>query len=433
MSDGQLLALLIGVIGIVVAILSVNEALIRKILRNSLLPVGRVLDRIPAFYSQPLHMHHRAPPKLSADCWNAVARGLAMHYGVEPFERNGNAYPVFVVWAPPGGCEVRSFARKQVSIDPRLNEPSASIDRGLVRKLLETKFKGGGVSTEHVDFVLDRIHLDGDRLHVDVRLGWYYDNFIDSDGLARELFAHLTRGCAHELPSRLATLSAALPRRRQFDGLAPELLSGSGRTAAFGVSTVIIAPRPLGIKNSDSDSPVVAPHVLWGTRSHDVASWPGCSHVAPAFMWDATRRSIETESDLQHVVFREILEEVFGKEDERDRPLVEDPQAVKQDERIVRLEQLLDEGHAEMRVTGVLIDLLTRRPEICIALAIDDRDFFDDHPHHADPEHFHKTWRSLARVRSSLNREAQPGSFVPVGLVALELGLAWWHQRDEFA
>ena len=112
------------------------------------------------------------------------------------------------------------------------------------------------------------------------------------------------------------------------------------------------------------------------------------------------------------------------------------------DPRLQKLKDLLNDGAAKLYYTGVAINLLNLRPEICLLLYIKDRDWYSYHARNADPQlrfQFNDEWMgvvqmsapetAVARIRYCRDdgvflrsARVQPEELVPPGAAALWLG-----------
>ena len=106
--------------------------------------------------------------------------------------------------------------------------------------------------------------------------------------------------------------------------------------------------------------------------------------------------SLKVDFDLQNTVLRETCEELFGQPDQATNPN-EGINAINNQE-MVELQRMLQNGSAVFQVTGFCIDLVRLVPEITTLLIIHDRTFF---------KHF------LDR-NTHLNDEFLPGSFFQI-------------------
>jgi hypothetical protein len=194
-------------------------------------------------------------------------------------------------------------------------------------------------------------------------MGWYFESLATSEVLDAELMRALAPA-----PERSVSLEA-LPRRSWIhDHAVDPVLDGSGRSAALSVATVTM------YRSSDHYEVVLSPRASWVAR-HKLYN-----HVAPSGIFQPFNRSSassEREFSVRTTLLRELLEELYGREDydRRGQRLLQDPAS---EPEVLALEAMLKSGSAELLYTGVSINLLTLRPEICTLLLIHDPEWVRD-------------------------------------------------------
>ncbi len=175
-------------------------------------------------------------------------------------------------------------------------------------------------------------------------IGRYYDMLATCDALEQEIYH----------------TSDASPLRDTLHAvISPEdaLTNGYGRSAAIGVSTLIVFDHG-GVYRA-----------IIARRSRQTAIHAGMYHVLPAFMLEPTETDVfaGTSWNLTRQVEREILEEVFGVPEYAD---YDNHQALND------LRGMMAAGRAELCLTGLVMNLLTMRPEIGTLLLIHDPDWY---------------------------------------------------------
>jgi Trypsin-like peptidase domain len=216
-------------------------------------------------------------------------------------------------------------------------------------------------------YALDHIEFDEyGRPRIHCVMGRYFTSLATSEHLDEELISALSMDpkrpvalAQHTLPHR-AWLHGQLERQ----GLEGQdvVLNGRDRAAAMSHGTVIM------LANEDGGY-----HVLLPPRSDVVATHPGFNHIAPsgilAPFTDELNPSPESEFSVLRNIYREYVEELYSY-DQYERPkLSTAPDPIDAPE-VTRLRQLLDSQEADLYYTGVSINLLTLRPEICTLLLI---------------------------------------------------------------
>lgn len=112
--------------------------------------------------------------------------------------------------------------------------------------------------------------------------------------------------------------------------------------------------------------------VILATRSRQVETHAEFSHVTPSGIFSPFYehpRSPASEFSVRRNFYREYLEELYDRE-ENQREILTAPPAPEPE--ITRLADMLADGSARLRYTGVTVNLLTLRPEICLLLQIND-------------------------------------------------------------
>jgi len=134
------------------------------------------------------------------------------------------------------------------------------------------------------------------------------------------------------------------------------MINGSGRSAAIGVACLTIFNHEGTYK------------AILARRSAQAATDPLHFHVLPAFIFQPSDEHghFPEEWSVEHQVYREYLEELFGMDEvapDRYDYFYEHPA-------MQHLQNLIAAGEAELYLTGIAINLLTLRPEICVLLLI---------------------------------------------------------------
>lgn len=160
-------------------------------------------------------------------------------------------------------------------------------------------------------------------------------------------------------------------------------------------------------------------------------------HVIPAGGFEPS--SFESEEgrtySVKQNILRECLEEVFGIEE----PLEECNAMwyrVHPSEKVQKLEEALKDGKATLHLTGIAVNLLDLRPDICTLLLLHDTEWAQDWFHRRSINWEYKT-RSLdaellaahpivagdAHLLEELRNQLNPGHVVPQGAGAFWLGV----------
>lgn len=182
-------------------------------------------------------------------------------------------------------------------------------------------------------------------------------------------------------------------------------------------------------------------YLLVRRRSESVVTHPNMVHVLPSCMFQPATTDLDNEYSIEHNSYREYLEELFSRKE---------PEAGEgawnyfyQDRNLMFLKSLIDEGKAQLHFTGVAVNLLNLRPEVCLLLYIKSESWWQHHSQNADPNcRFRFNWEFMsvtdmiqhpqgasARLKFIDDDEemlessgVQPHEFAPPGAAALCLG-----------
>jgi len=193
-----------------------------------------------------------------------------------------------------------------------------------------------------------------------------YDLMIDTcDCLQDELLSV----CAEDARWKqlgTAELLEKLPlRRRLHECVKDPVRDGQGRSTAMAMS-VLTSFRDAQAENNS---------FVWARRrsGRGVAVNPGAIHVIPSFMFQPEYGYPDEEFNLLYAIRKEFLEELFNA-----KPPPGEVQYTWFDYHppIVDLDNMLATGQAELWYTGLIVNLLNLRPEICCVLRILDQEWF---------------------------------------------------------
>ncbi len=264
-------------------------------------------------------------------------------YQCQPFARGGIEHPVTVLYP-----EAWQVADVDSLLAESLPKPEArdfvSYDYAYLQDLQNSKpqlFNG-------TTFTLKQIRQKPLRLQG--ALGSYFDMLATCAALERELRHAAAQGWMRA-PSRSAYHRMVPP--------ADTLLRGSLRSAAIGIGTLTVY-NEAGVYKA-----------ILARRSQHTAFDSGMFHVLPAMMFCPTTSDFHDprEWSARHQIAREFLEELFGLPEEHQPArwdfFYEEPA-------LQYLNELIRAGKAGLYATGIIINLLTLRPEISSLLLIHD-------------------------------------------------------------
>ena len=158
-------------------------------------------------------------------------------------------------------------------------------------------------------------------------------------------------------------ISLFTPLRNKLHSVTDDpVIDGNGRAAAIGISTLLAHHTKSGVE-------------LF-LRARGKRSTPPRGlmyHVLPAAFFQAPFKSHAREYSLVHNCLWEYYEEFFNKEEKE----TGDATAFYKEKPVESLRNMLQNGKAELHVTGVAVDLMTLRPEILQLLYIKDQTWYD--------------------------------------------------------
>ncbi len=268
---------------------------------------------------------------------------LARLYQCRLFTRHGMAHPVTVYY--PSDDQVHDV---DSLLDPWLPAPEerdfAAYDFSHLNDLQNSKpglFNGS-------TFTLKQIRQN--PLQLRGQIGSYYDMLATCAAFERELWDAVEAGLLRA-PNRSTYHRSVAP--------ADALLRGEKRSAAIGIGTLTV------FNDGETYRAILA------KRSEATAFDRNMYHVLPAMMFGPTTANFTEpgEWSVRHQILRELLEELFGLPEtiqpQRWNYFYEHPA-------LGYLLDLMNSGKAQLCVTGIILNLLTLRPEIGTLLLIHD-------------------------------------------------------------
>ncbi len=203
------------------------------------------------------------------------------------------------------------------------------------------------------------------------KLGTYFHSLSTSECLDPELleaYAAWPDTQPEEVWSRLE-------RRAWLHERVPDpVADGRYRSAALGVSTLTI----VRVRNRTFDGY----KLFLSPRSVTVATQRRRYHVVPSGMFQPFIPSesgdlLQTQFSVSDTVMREFVEELYGVEELETGDGLVDPQAIYHRREARLLSDLLGVGDAALLYSGVAVNLLALRPEICTVLIIHDPGWYE--------------------------------------------------------
>jgi hypothetical protein len=214
------------------------------------------------------------------------------------------------------------------------------------------------LSYNNPTFAISRMSRDDSNCSLQLHLTDYLSTIGTHDAIEHELLLAASNVApdgeihAEELPLRLAFFDKSEEEKRRHAGLA--------------ISTVIAT------RTMDGDYLM---HVR--RRSQKTAVHSGLLHVLPAGMFQADIAP-ELERDIEFAVVREYGEELFGNEFDSNR---DNPHYIRHEwKEVSSIDRLIENGDADLIHTGILLNRLNLRPEICCVLMIHQPGWFELQP-----------------------------------------------------
>lgn len=264
-------------------------------------------------------------------------------YQCQPFVRQGVKHPLSVFY--PSESQVYDIDSLLDAEPPTAGERDFAVyDYSYLHDLQNCKPALFNGST----FTLKQIRQNPLKLRG--QIGLYYDMLATCAAFERELRHAVEAGMLRA------------PARTAYHRLIPpldSLLRGEKRSAAIGIGVLTV------FNDGESYRAILA------RRSQATAFDSNMFHVLPAMMFGPTTTgfSDRREWSVKHQILREVLEEIFGLPEQRHAQRWDyfyDHPALRY------LLKLLENGKAQLCATGIILNLLTLRPEISALLLIHD-------------------------------------------------------------
>ncbi len=246
---------------------------------------------------------------------------------------------------------------------------------------------------DRLTYTMRSLVTDG-KLQLECELGSYFRALDTCDALEWEILSNATQLVGKD-ESAFRAFDAKLPLRKSLhDAVANPVIDGTGRSAAIGISTLIAF-------NDGSRF-----QLLIRRRSErGVAVHAGLLHVIPSFMFQPATVNIPEEFSVQHNIFREYLEELFSRSEPEDTE--GDYRYFYGDPRLKYLRALISVDKVKLLLTGVAVNLLNLRPEICTLLLIQSPEWYEK-----SSEEPQLRWHFNEEFASILNRPNRPEELV---------------------
>ncbi len=376
---------------------------------------------------------HYIKQKVDPVYFKLLSRILAKRYSCELLHFHKENIPSTILWEfsqidhKLGPNKI--LGNLEIESDPIPFSKSIHLDkkrygqaRAYIKDVLENDYNNFGkkkkkskkIQGEAIDYRMLKIDIDGNIPRIDGKFGYFYDNLLTQYALEWELMKATKGAKVKNLESRL---EVNLPFRKKIESSVDNpLINGSNRCAVISFSTLIVFKRKREY------------YTLINKRSPDVAVSPNMYHVVPAGMFEA--ENTFDNWDLESNIMREILEEVYDDRSHMNPGERIFPEYIGLHHPIPKIREMLSNGSAELCVTGICVDLLNLRPEICTILFADNEDFFKLKEIKFNWEYAkdNQSGKGIVPVRyidKFVERNINTPGFVVSGASCLTLGLKW--------
>jgi hypothetical protein len=366
----------------------------------------------------------------SITCAALMSRDVAIHlqsrYNCQALSILSSLLPVTIIWE--NTSELVAPDRILGFLDNSKPTPFTSStslserDYSQARRFIKQRYEEppSEVQYEGCDYRMTSIDLSGNIPKINGAFGLYYDNILTQYALEWELKKYLLRH-----PTNIITMSdpGTLPLRESIENKCNPLFKGDGRCAAMTISTLIVFQRA----NRGF-------YTIIRRRSKAVGVSPGLHHIAPAGMFEAP--NIQDAWSIEESIWRELLEEVYNEKEQLGSGISEYKDYIRSKKPIQLLLNMIDEGRAELSVTGICCDLLNLRHEICTILFVPDPIFIEARRMELNWEYEKESSTGIFgiewnRIPEFAQLTANTGSIVVSGAACLELGRKWLASRHK--
>lgn len=265
---------------------------------------------------------------------------LQQHYSADLLTYQGVTYPIII-----------HRVRPDCSLDDLLGTLSQhhEADFGIYDAEHLEQIRSSRPVTNGLCYIMDSAQTNPPKLNA--RLGYYFDMLATCDALDHELRAN----------------PAHTPLRDQLhQTISPQeaLLDGRGRSGTIGGAVLTV------FNDGETYRAIIA------QRSNQVATGAGKLHVIPAFIVQPAH-NITEEWSLRLHILREYAEELFAMPEYHEwHAPIESSAYFHQHPAIIDLETMLADGRAGLYPTGMVMNLMSLRLELCSLLVIHDAEWY---------------------------------------------------------
>lgn len=281
---------------------------------------------------------------------------------------------------------------------------------------------------DNLMFELKHLEYQDETLKIHGGLTRYVSCLASQDELEWELLKKLSKWIGKGTSStNWGIFSKKLSLRNKVEKIPGDWIkSEQGRCNGLAISTLIIFRDTNGTYC-----------VMFGKRALKTAAGSDLFHVIPACMFQPELGNHKAEWSIEHNIFKEYGEELFNKK--LNKRAVDPRYFYSKWECVAELRKALEnQSRAQLLPTGVVMNLLNLRPEICALLLVHDADWWamqmakmeTNWEYHPREEIF----SILGKARTHYNIDSveeqfyedfdnNTGLWVPAGLAAFWLGV----------
>lgn len=340
---------------------------------------------------------------------------LQEYYSVPLLSRAGITYPVFCT-----ACT----NRQGKDVDSILGDLSTDKFQQFIidqQDYLKTLRHLGKALWNGRTYIMERATI-AETITIDCNLGWYFDAMTSCDILEWELLEIMTKVNCNRYDFR--SVKSELKLRNEYQAkVSDPIHQGLGRSAMISISTLIV------YNDGETYRGLLLP------RSGKTAAHANLYHVVPSAIFQPEFGYPEEEFSVSLGFFREYLEEVFGEKEMEASSGELAASTVYEHEKSKELLAAIEEGLAELLLTGFAMNLLNLRPEICTVLIVYDPTWWKQkispNWEFLKPRELFKQKRDVIAPIDILREDQEiavdlnriRGTFVPPGSAAFWLGI----------
>ncbi len=406
----EIIGLISAVIGLVLFFVFRQYKDVYSALKNTIFNISSFSSDL--ILSRKTYYKYKKSPNEFND-WDIVIEHLEKRYNSNALMLNGKKLPVTIIW---------ENTNQHIDPDKILGQVDISAPPYLAnkyhRKYIKEKFEAppSPIKHESINYRMVNISLNNGLPIINGALGRYYDNILTQYAIEWELNKFISKHKSKDNLISALQSDRALPLRNELEmKVSNPLVDGSSRCASLTISTFLVFRRSNGY------------YCLLKKRSANVGLSPNMFHVVPAGMFESAHKDFKYEWSVKYNSYRELLEEVYNKEE-----LISsgpaNPEYLYEIEPMPTLLDFIKRKKADLSVTGICVDMLNLRTEICTILSVDDEEFVKTKMqlNWEYEDNLHGTFAlKINDLGSFIDKNINAGNIVCSGAVSLELGRRW--------